>query len=73
MKQEGAYLVPTLSTYVALAEEGVRLGWSPAMLLIIDGDPTRGVSVLAEPERSLRLVMKGGRVYRDKLMDVETA
>jgi imidazolonepropionase-like amidohydrolase len=145
-----------LSTYVALAEEGVRLGWSPAMLdklervraqglravemaraegvpivfgtdllghmqprqsgefalrapavgpvetlqsatitaarlmrqegqigeivrgahadlLIVDGDPTRDVSVLAEPARSIRLVMKGGRVYRDKLMDVETA
>jgi imidazolonepropionase-like amidohydrolase len=156
MKQEGAYLVPTLSTYVALAEEGVRLGWSPAMLdklervraqglravemaraegvpivfgtdllghmqprqsgeftlrapavspvealqsatitaarlmrqegqlgeivrgahadlLVIDGDPTRDVSVLAEPGQSIRLVMKGGRVYRDKLMDVETA
>ena len=32
MKTHGAYLVPTLSTYAALAEEGQRLGWSPAML-----------------------------------------
>lgn len=32
MKREGAYLVPTLSTYVALAEEGERLGWSASML-----------------------------------------
>jgi imidazolonepropionase-like amidohydrolase len=32
MKSHGAFLVPTLSTYVALAEEGQRLGWSPAML-----------------------------------------
>ncbi len=32
MKQHGAYLVPTLSTYTALAEEGERLGWSAAML-----------------------------------------
>lgn len=32
MKTHGAFLVPTLSTYVALAEEGERLGWSPAML-----------------------------------------
>lgn len=32
MKQHGAYLVPTLSTYAALAEEGQRLGWSAEML-----------------------------------------
>jgi imidazolonepropionase-like amidohydrolase len=32
MKQHGAYLVPTLSTYTALAAEGERLGWSPSML-----------------------------------------
>jgi imidazolonepropionase-like amidohydrolase len=32
MKREGAYLVPTLSTYAALADEGERLGWSAAML-----------------------------------------
>lgn len=32
MKQHGAFLVPTLSTYAALAAEGARLGWSPSML-----------------------------------------
>jgi imidazolonepropionase-like amidohydrolase len=32
MKQHGAYLVPTLSTYAALAAEGARLGWSLSML-----------------------------------------
>jgi imidazolonepropionase-like amidohydrolase len=32
MKSHGTYLVPTLSTYAALAEEGARLGWSAAML-----------------------------------------
>lgn len=32
MKEEGAYLVPTLATYAALGDEGVRLGWSTAML-----------------------------------------
>ena len=32
MKAHGAYLVPTLSTYVALAREGARLGWSAEML-----------------------------------------
>jgi imidazolonepropionase-like amidohydrolase len=32
MRSEGAYLVPTLSTYVALSDEGQRLGWSASML-----------------------------------------
>ena len=32
MKRHGAYLVPTLVTYAALAAEGERLGWAPVML-----------------------------------------
>lgn len=32
MKQHGAYLVPTLVTYAALAAEGERLGWTAEML-----------------------------------------
>lgn len=32
MKRHGAYFVPTLATYAALADEGQRLGWSAAML-----------------------------------------
>ena len=32
MKTHGTYFVPTLATYAALADEGERLGWSPAML-----------------------------------------
>ena len=150
MKQHGAYLVPTLSTYAALADEGQRLGWSQAMLdklaqvhargldslriaqaegvpivfgtdllghmharqageftiragvqtpvqvlqgatieaarmmrqegqlgqivpgaladlLIVDGNPTRDVSMLAEPERGIRLILQGGRICRDTL------
>jgi imidazolonepropionase-like amidohydrolase len=145
MKQHGAYLVPTLSTYVALAEEGTRLGWSAAMLdklemvkgrgldavriaraegvpvvfgtdllghmhgrqngeftirqqvqpplevlqgatwtaaqlmrqeahigriapgawadlLLVEGDPARGLEMLAAPERGISLLMQGGRV-----------
>jgi imidazolonepropionase-like amidohydrolase len=150
MKTHGAYLVPTLSTYAALADEGQRLGWSAAMLdklakvrsrgieslaiakaegvpivfgtdllghmherqsgefairsaaqtpvevlqgatieaarlmrqagrlgqlvpgaladlLIVDGDPTRELSMLAEPERGIRLIVQAGRVCRDTL------
>ena len=32
MKRHGAYQVPTLVTYAALAAEGTRLGWAPVML-----------------------------------------
>jgi imidazolonepropionase-like amidohydrolase len=150
MKSHGAFLVPTLATYAALADEGQRLGWSAAMLdklakvqargveslaiakaegvpivfgtdllghmherqsgefliraavqtpveilqgatieaarlmgqqgrigqlvagayadlLVVDGDPTRELSMLAEPERGIRLIVQGGRVVRNAL------
>ncbi|MFO1267151.1 MAG: hypothetical protein U1F67_10505 [Rubrivivax sp.] len=150
MKRHGAYLVPTLSTYAALADEGVRLGWSPSMLekleqvkgrglvpfaslvpkacrsfsaptcsatctrapkqqftirsavqppleilqgprgpraadapgsehrpcrargafadlLLVEGDPERGLDMFAEPERGIRLLMQGGRVKVERL------
>ena len=147
MKTHGAFLVPTLSTYAALADEGQRLGWSAAMLdklavvqtrgleavklaraegvpvvfgtdllghmharqsgefalrtaamsavealqsatfvaaqlmrqegqigqlvagafadlLIVDGEPTRDLSMLAAPDIGVRLLMQGGRIVR---------
>ncbi len=150
MKQTGAYLVPTLSTYAALAAEGERLGWSHAMLdklelvkgrgleavriaraegvpvvfgtdllghmhgqqngeflirqqvqpplevlqgatwtaarlmrqeshigriargafadlLIVEGDPERGLGMLAAPASGIRWVMQGGRTVVDRL------
>lgn len=150
MKAHGAFLVPTLATYAALADEGVRLGWSSEMLdklakvhargveslriakgegvpivfgtdllghmharqtsefairaqaqtpveilqgatieaarlmrqegligelvpgawadlLVVDGDPTRELSMLADAQRGPLLVMKAGRVYRNRL------
>jgi len=150
MKRCGAYLVPTLVTYAALADEGQRLGWSAEMLdklaqvrargldalriaraegvplvfgsdllghmqvrqseefairaevlpavevlqsatitaarlmrlegevgelragaradlLLVDGDPTVELSMLARPETGIRLVMQGGRTVRSSL------
>ncbi len=43
MQQEGVFLVPTLSTYAALAMEGERLGWSAAMLEKLAKVRDRGV------------------------------
>jgi imidazolonepropionase-like amidohydrolase len=150
MKTEGAFLVPTLSTYAALSDEGERLGWSaemlaklaavsargiesvqlalaegvpvvfgtdllghmharqsgefdlraPAMspvqmlqsatftaaqllreegrlgelsagawadLLLVDGDPTRELSMLTRPDQGVRLILQSGRVVADRL------
>jgi imidazolonepropionase-like amidohydrolase len=38
-----------------------------ADLLVVDGDPTLDLRGLAEPERTLRLVMKDGRIHKDTL------
>ncbi len=38
-----------------------------ADLLVVDGDPWDNVAILAQPERSIRLVMKGGVVHRSTL------
>jgi imidazolonepropionase-like amidohydrolase len=46
MKQHGAYLVPTLSTYAALADEGARLGWSADMLAKLEQVKSRGLDAV---------------------------
>ena len=46
MKTHGAYLVPTLSTYAALAEEGERLGWSAEMLEKLERVKSRGIEAV---------------------------
>jgi imidazolonepropionase-like amidohydrolase len=46
MKQHGAYLVPTLATYAALAAEGQRLGWSDEMLGKLAQVRHRGIEAL---------------------------
>lgn len=46
MKRHGTYYVPTLATYAALAEEGARLGWSPAMLEKLQHVADRGLAAV---------------------------
>jgi imidazolonepropionase-like amidohydrolase len=46
MKAHGAYLVPTLSTYAALADEGVKLGWSAAMLTKLKSVHDQGLNAV---------------------------
>ena len=38
-----------------------------ADLLVVDGDPWANVAILAQPERCVRMVMKGGVVHRSSL------
>ncbi|MBK7062100.1 MAG: amidohydrolase family protein [Rubrivivax sp.] len=47
MKEEGAFLVPTLATYAALGDDGARLGWSAAMLAKLERVRHRGVQAIA--------------------------
>lgn len=46
MKRCGAFLVPTLATYDALAERGERLGWSAAMLDKLSRVASRGIDAI---------------------------
>jgi imidazolonepropionase-like amidohydrolase len=43
MKRHGAFLVPTLATYAALADEGAQLGWSAEMLGKLERVQAQGV------------------------------
>ena len=36
-----------------------------ADLLLVDGDPIAGLDLLADPDRSLLVIMKDGRIYKD--------
>ncbi len=47
MKEEGAFLVPTLVTYAALSDDGARLGWSASMLAKLERVRQRGVEAIA--------------------------
>jgi imidazolonepropionase-like amidohydrolase len=47
-------------------ELGVVAPGALADLLVLDADPLADLSVLADPEASLRVVMKGGRFLRDR-------
>ncbi|WIY52722.1 amidohydrolase family protein [Devosia sp. YIM 151766] len=38
-----------------------------ADVIIVDGDPLKDISILTEPEKNLRLIMKDGQVYKTDL------
>lgn len=46
---------------------GVIAPGAAADILVVDGDPLSEVRSLADPERCLKVIMKGGRLYRNTL------
>jgi imidazolonepropionase-like amidohydrolase len=38
-----------------------------ADLLVVDGDPLANIRVLLDPQRNLKLIMKGGVIYKNEL------
>jgi imidazolonepropionase-like amidohydrolase len=50
-----------------VGEVGVVAPGALADLLVIDGNPLEDIRVLTTPQRSLKLVMKDGQVYKNEL------
>jgi imidazolonepropionase-like amidohydrolase len=44
---------------LGLVEEG-----APADLLLVDGDPLADLRVVADPDRTLLVIMKNGTIYK---------
>jgi hypothetical protein len=42
-------------------------------MLLVDGDPTSDVGVLADPERSFVVIIKNGTIYKNVLPPQSTA
>lgn len=38
-----------------------------ADILIADGDPTRNLDFISDPDKNLKMIMKDGRIYKDQL------
>ena len=38
-----------------------------ADILLVDGNPLEDITILADPDKNLRLIMKDGKVYKNTL------
>ena len=48
---------------------GVVEAGALADLLLVDGDPTTNINLVADPERNFVVIMKDGEIYKNKLAD----
>jgi imidazolonepropionase-like amidohydrolase len=46
---------------------GVIEAGAYADLLLVDGDPTADIKLIADPEKNLKIIMKDGRIYKNTL------
>jgi imidazolonepropionase-like amidohydrolase len=46
---------------------GVVAKGAHADMLLVDGDPTEDLSLVADPDRNFRIIMKGGEVFKNTL------
>jgi imidazolonepropionase-like amidohydrolase len=46
---------------------GVVAKGAHADMLLVDGDPTEDLSLVADPDRNFRVIMKGGEVFKNTL------
>ena len=46
---------------------GVVAEGALADLLLVDGDPTTNIALVADPERNFRIIMKDGKIYKNSL------
>lgn len=46
---------------------GVAQAGAYADLLLVQGDPTENLDLVADPDANFRLIMKGGRIYKNSL------
>jgi imidazolonepropionase-like amidohydrolase len=70
--QPNLEVIRAATTYAAklLKAEGQLGEIAPgahADLIAVEGNPLKNIAVLTEPERNLKLVMKGGKVYHNRL------
>jgi imidazolonepropionase-like amidohydrolase len=71
--QPAADLIRSATTTAArllrrAGELGVVVPGALADLLVIDGNPLDDIRVLTTPERTLKLIMKGGKIFKNELL-----
>ena len=46
---------------------GVLQEGAYADLLLVDGDPTQNLEIIADPDKNFRIIMKDGKIYKNTL------
>jgi imidazolonepropionase-like amidohydrolase len=49
------------------AKLGVLQEGAWADMLLVDGDPTKGINLLADPQRNFLVIVKNGTIYKNTL------